>query len=124
MELAAGDTLAAKIGRGALPSDQALPIALQIAVALEATHEKGILHRDLKPANIVVASDGKVKVLDLGLATVGEAAYPDAAAAPDLTHSPTMYAGTMAGVILGTAAYMSPEQARGKAADKRSVVGI
>ena len=126
MELAVGDTLAARIGRTAgpraegsgLPIDEALPIALQIAAALEAAHEKGIVHRDLKPANIVVSRDGKVKVLDFGLAKLAdqreEATY-------DLTHSPTLaHAGTLAGVILGTAAYMSPEQARGKTVDKRA----
>jgi eukaryotic-like serine/threonine-protein kinase len=115
MELVPGETLAARIARGRIPVDEALPIATQIAQALEAAHDKGIVHRDLKPANIVVAPDHNVKVLDFGLAkdvSGGRQA--------DLTASPTIAAGTMAGVILGTAAYMSPEQARGRAVDKRT----
>ena len=135
MELAAGETLAARIARTAgpwttvggrramgagLPLEEALPIALQIAAGLEAAHEKGIVHRDLKPANIVVGTDGKVKVLDFGLAKLaGEAEGVAQDFSP--ANSPTMaHAGTMAGVILGTAAYMSPEQARGKLVDKRT----
>ena len=122
MELVEGETLADRIARGRLPLDEALPIARQIADALEAAHEQGIVHRDLKPANIKVRDDGTVKVLDFGLAklvdpvTAGQAG-PHATASPTLT-SPAMVTGV--GVILGTAAYMSPEQARGRPADKRS----
>ena len=102
---------------GPIPVDEALAIARQIADALEAAHEKGIVHRDLKPANVKVTPDGKVKVLDFGLAK----ALTGDASSPDVTHSPTLTAAaTQAGVILGTAAYMSPEQARGKAVDKRA----
>jgi len=119
MELAVGETLAALVARGRIALDEALDIARQIIDALEAAHEKGIVHRDLKPANIVVSPDGKVKVLDFGLAKL---AHPDSAfrGQTDLSMSPTMAQGTMAGVILGTAAYMSPEQARGKPVDKRT----
>jgi serine/threonine protein kinase len=117
MELVPGKTLAARIARGRVPVDEALPIATQIASALEAAHEKGIVHRDLKPANTVASPDGKVKVLDFGLAKAFTAEAP----AIDVTHSPTIpYAGTMAGVFLGTPAYMSPEQTRGKNVDKRT----
>ncbi len=120
MELVEGEGLDVRIARGAVPLDEALPIARQIAEALEAAHEKGIIHRDLKPANVMVGSDGRVKLLDFGLAKALEA---DAATASssDLTHSPTITGrATAAGVILGTAAYMSPEQARGKPADRRA----
>jgi serine/threonine protein kinase len=123
LELVAGETLAARIQRGPLPVGEALAIAQQIAEALEAAHEKGIIHRDLKPANIALTPDDQVKVLDFGLAKAA-----DAAAAPDgITplNSPTITSPVMAtglGVFLGTAAYMSPEQARGRAADKRSDV--
>jgi serine/threonine-protein kinase len=120
MELAEGEGLDVRIARGAIPPDEALPIARQIAEALEAAHEKGIIHRDLKPANVMVGSDGRVKLLDFGLAKALEA---DAASvsSSDLTHSPTITGrATAAGVILGTAAYMSPEQARGKPADRRA----
>jgi hypothetical protein len=117
MELVPGETVAARRARGRVPVDEALPMAIQIASALEAAHEKGIVHRDFKPANIVIAPDGRVKVLDFGLAK----AFSGEAPATDVTHSPTMAAGgTIAGVLLGTAAYMSPEQARGKAIDKRA----
>ncbi len=109
MELAAGETLADRIRRGRVPVDEALTIAQRIASALEAAHDKGVVHRDLKPANVVVAKDGTVKVLDFGLAK----ALTDDVPSVDLSHSPTIGA-THAGVILGTAAYMSPEQARGK----------
>ena len=122
MELVEGDTLAERIVRGPIPLDEALAIAKQIADAVEAAHEKGIIHRDLKPANVKVRPDGSVKVLDFGLA---KAMDPDAVAtAPALSMSPTMAspAMTSAGLILGTAAYMSPEQARGKAVDRRSDV--
>ena len=117
MELVRGETLAQRIVRGRIPIDEALPIAIEIASALEAAHGKGIVHRDLKPANIVLMQDGDAKVLDFGLAK----ARGDDGAAIDVTHSPTMaIGGTMAGVLLGTAAYMSPEQARGKTVDKRA----
>jgi eukaryotic-like serine/threonine-protein kinase len=118
MELVAGDDLSQRIARGAIPIDEALPIATQIADALEAAHEHGIIHRDLKPANIKVRADGTVKVLDFGLAK----SFEQTPLQSDLTQSPTVLspAPTLAGVILGTAAYMSPEQARGKAVDKRT----
>ena len=100
-----------------MPVNDTLTIARQIADALDAAHEKGIIHRDLKPANIKITPDGVVKVLDFGLA---KAATGDGAAT-DLTQSPTMtFGGTREGVILGTAAYMSPEQARGQTVDKRT----
>ena len=117
LELVDGETLAERIARGPLQVADALSIATQIADALDAAHEKGIVHRDLKPANIKITADGIVKVLDFGLAKAADSN----AASPDLTHSPTITAiGTRAGVILGTAAYMSPEQARGQAVDKRT----
>ena len=119
MELVEGDDLSQRIAGGAIPLDEALPIAKQIAEALEAAHEQGIIHRDLKPANIKVRSDGTVKVLDFGLAKAME---PAAGSSPSLSMSPTITtpAMTQAGMILGTAAYMSPEQARGKTVDKRA----
>ena len=116
LELVEGDTLADRIQRGPVPANDALQIAKQIADALEAAHEKGIIHRDLKPANIKVMADGKVKVLDFGLAKVFEKDPVSAG----LSNSPTVVSGTLQGVILGTAAYMSPEQARGHAVDKRT----
>jgi serine/threonine-protein kinase len=117
LELAEGEDLAASLSRGPIPVMDALPLASQIAEALEAAHDKGIVHRDLKPANVMLGPDGTVKVLDFGLARASE---PDADAA-DLTRSPTLTAQmTQAGVILGTAAYMSPEQARGQVVDKRA----
>ena len=117
LELVDGDTLAERIAKGPLSIGEALNIARQVADATEAAHEKGIVHRDLKPANIKITPDGIVKVLDFGLA---KAALGDASG-PDLTQSPTLTAGsTRVGVILGTAAYMSPEQARGKVVDKRT----
>ena len=122
MELVEGPTLADRIAQGAIPLDEALPIARQIVEALEAAHEQGIIHRDLKPANVKVRPDGIVKVLDFGLAKALEPVFArstDATASPTIT-SPAMM--TRAGVILGTAAYMSPEQAKGRAADKRSDV--
>jgi serine/threonine-protein kinase len=119
MELVPGETLVQRIKReGAVPVEEALAIAKQIAEALEAAHEKGIIHRDLKPANVKLTPEGKVKVLDFGLA---KAFAGDAATTEDIANSPTLsMAATMQGVILGTAAYMSPEQARGKAVDKRT----
>jgi eukaryotic-like serine/threonine-protein kinase len=118
MELVPGDDLSQRIVRGAIPIHEALPIAKQIAEALEAAHERGIIHRDLKPANIKVRADGVVKVLDFGLAKVMEpfGAVSDVSQPPTLT----VPGGTRAGMILGTAAYMSPEQARGRAVDKRT----
>jgi serine/threonine-protein kinase len=123
LELVEGPTLAGRIAKGPIPIDEALPIARQIAEALEAAHEQGIVHRDLKPANIKLRPDGMVKVLDFGLAKAMEPA--SALSAPGghaRTMSPTITtpAMTQAGMILGTAAYMSPEQARGKTADKRA----
>jgi len=119
MELVEGDDLSQRIARGAIPLDEALPIAKQIAEALEAAHEQGIIHRDLKPANIKVRADGTVKVLDFGLA---KALDPAAASSPEAMNSPTITspAMTQAGMILGTAAYMAPEQAKGKAVDRRA----
>jgi hypothetical protein len=120
LELVEGPTLADRIALGAVPLDEALTIARQIAEALEAAHEQGIVHRDLKPANIKVRNDGTVKVLDFGLAK----AFDPAAIASDRSQSPTLTspAATRLGMILGTAAYMSPEQARGKVVDKRTDV--
>jgi len=117
LELIEGDTLADRIKGGQIPVEESLKLALQIAEALEAAHEKGVIHRDLKPANIKVTPDGKVKVLDFGLAK----AFAGEHAEVNLSHSPTLSeVATMQGVILGTAAYMSPEQARGKPVDKRT----
>src|SRR5471030_1049243 len=118
MELVEGEDLSQRIARGAIPLDEALPIAKQIAEALEAAHEQGIVHRDLKPANIKVRADGTVKVLDFGLAKAME---PAAGSSSNMSLSPTlsMHA-TQAGIVLGTAAYMAPEQARGKSVDKRA----
>ena len=119
MELVEGEDLSQRIARGAIPIDEALPIAKQIAEALEAAHEQGITHRDLKPANIKVRPDGTVKVLDFGLAKAME---PTGAMSASVSMSPTITtpAMTQAGMILGTAAYMSPEQARGTTVDKRA----
>jgi serine/threonine protein kinase len=117
LELVEGETLADQIKRGPIPVEDALKLALQIADALEAAHEKGVIHRDLKPANIKVTPEVKAKVLDFGLAK----AYVGDQADLNLSNSPTLSnAATQQGVILGTAAYMSPEQARGKAVDKRA----
>ena len=125
MELAEGQTLAKRLADGALSVDESLKIALQIAEALEAAHEAGIVHRDLKPANIQVATEGtaagQVKVLDFGLAKAYEPDGSTSEMSPDLSASPTMaVAATATGMIMGTAAYMSPEQARGKPLDKRT----
>jgi serine/threonine protein kinase len=124
MELVEGDDLSQRIALGAIPLDEALPIAKQIAEALEAAHEQGIIHRDLKPANIKVRPDGAVKVLDLGLAKamdqgsgIGDRGSGSLANSPTIT-SPALLTGM--GMVLGTAAYMSPEQARGKIAGKRT----
>jgi eukaryotic-like serine/threonine-protein kinase len=117
MELVSGDTLADRIKRGPIPIEEALQIAKQIGDALEAAHEKGIVHRDLKPGNVKITPEGKVKVLDFGLAK----AYEPDSSNPALSNSPTIsMAATNVGVILGTAAYMAPEQAKGKAVDKRA----
>ena len=121
MELVEGEDLAERLKRGKVPVDEAVAIAKQIAEALEEAHEKGIVHRDLKPANVKVTPDGKVKVLDFGLAKAWTGEGPGATSSPDLSQSPTLaQTGTAAGLILGTAAYMSPEQARGKPVDKRA----
>ena len=117
MELVEGPTLAERIAAGPIPLDEALALARQIADALEAAHEKGIVHRDLKPANIKLTADSQVKVLDFGLAKV----FESEAASGNPTNSPTLtLEATRAGVIMGTAGYMSPEQARGKPVDKRA----
>jgi serine/threonine-protein kinase len=119
MELVEGPTLADRLAHGAIPLEEALPIAVQIAEALEYAHERGIVHRDLKPANVKLTADGAVKVLDFGLAK----ALADDPLSPEVSNSPTLSAvATRAGIILGTAAYMSPEQAKGKTADRRSDV--
>ena len=119
LELVEGDTLADRIKAGAIPVEESLKLALQIAEALEAAHDKGVIHRDLKPANIKVTPEGKVKVLDFGLAKALAGEQADL----DLSKSPTLSeAATMQGVILGTAAYMSPEQAKGRTVDKRADV--
>src|SRR5688572_6546875 len=122
LELVDGPTLADRLVHGPLPLDEAWPIARQVSEALEAAHDHGIVHRDLKPANVKVRTDGTVKVLDFGLAKAFDPTSIDAAA--DASQSPTLIspAATRVGVILGTAAYMSPEQARGKTVDKRADV--
>ena len=117
LELVEGPTLADRLRSGPIPPDEALSIAKQVAEALEAAHEKSIVHRDLKPANIKVTPDGKVKVLDFGLAKIFDDETPN----PNLSESPTMLSPESApGLIVGTVAYMSPEQARGKTVDRRT----
>jgi serine/threonine-protein kinase len=123
MELVEGEDLSQRIARGAIPIDDALPLARQIADALEAAHEQGIVHRDLKPANIKVRSDGTVKVLDFGLAKHDDRSASLSGERGDLSQSPTMLSPAQlsgVGVILGTAAYMAPEQAKGRTVDKRA----
>ena len=128
MELVEGPTLAERLESGPLSFNESLSVSLQIALALEEAHEKGIVHRDLKPQNIKASSEGKVKVLDFGLAKAMEPTAGSAASAVDLARSPTMMQsptltaghGTQLGMILGTAAYMAPEQARGGTVDKRA----
>jgi len=117
LELVPGETLAERVAKGPLPVEEALEVCRQIAEGVEAAHEKGVIHRDLKPANVKVTPEGKVKILDFGLAKAFEAEPP----VTDISQSPTLTEEmTRAGVILGTAAYMSPEQARGKPVDKRA----
>src|SRR5215813_13378946 len=116
LELVEGPTLAERIAAGPIPLDEALPIAKQIAEGLEYAHERGIIHRDLKPANVKVRPDGTVKILDFGLAK----ALEETPATGGINTSPTISAAaTREGIILGTAAYMSPEQARGRVVDRR-----
>src|SRR5262249_36100977 len=119
LELVEGETLAERIARGPIPIDEALSIAKQIVEALEAAHERGIIHRDLKPANVKITPDGKVKVLDFGLSEIHE---PERVGA-SLSNSPTMMtAASIPGIVLGTAAYMPPEQAKGKPTDRTADV--
>ena len=126
MEMVEGEDLAERLKRGAIPVDESIAIARQIADGLEEAHEHGIIHRDLKPANIKVTPDGRVKVLDFGLAKALDNSHGEASAAPraelvEASHSPTMSRHmTEAGMVMGTAAYMSPEQARGKPVDRRA----
>jgi len=120
LEFVDGRTLADRIAAGPVPLDEAIPLALQIAEGLEAAHDRGIIHRDLKPANVQITRDGLVKILDFGLA---KALDPDESSQQETSHSPTITsASTQLGVILGTAAYMAPEQARGRSVDRRADV--
>jgi serine/threonine protein kinase len=116
LELVEGETLADRIARGRIPVEETLTIAKQICEALEAAHERGIIHRDLKPANVKLTQNGKVKVLDFGLAKAMEQTSTNAT----LSNSPTVLSGTMGGMIIGTATYMSPEQAKGRSVDRRT----
>ena len=119
MELVEGETLAESLHRGALTVEDTLDVGKQMAEALEAAHDKGIIHRDLKPANVKISPEGKVKVLDFGLAKAMSGG--DESSQTEIANSPTITANfTRPGVVLGTAAYMSPEQARGKPLDKRT----
>src|SRR5262245_59700830 len=121
MELVPGEDLSARIARGRVPLHDAIEIARHVAEALEAAHEQGIIHRDLKPANVKLTPDGRIKVLDFGLAKALDSAGSSNPGRTDTGMSPTVTSlGTVAGVILGTAAYMSPEQARGRSVDKRA----
>ena len=117
MELVEGETLAERIAKGPVPIDEAIPLFIQIAEGMEAAHEKNIIHRDLKPANIMIGPDGKPKILDFGLAKAFVGAEESVS---DSSQSPTLTKGTALGVIMGTASYMSPEQARGGTLDKRT----
>src|SRR6516225_7571691 len=116
LELVEGETLEERLRHGPIPVQEALTIANHICEALEAAHEKGVVHRDLKPGNVKITPDGKVKVLDFGLAK----ALAGPSANTTMSNSPTLLSGTIGGMIVGTAAYMSPEQARGREADQRS----
>src|SRR5262245_2747998 len=116
MELVEGETIGQRLKRGPIPVDEALRIIRQVADALEAAHDRGIIHSDLKPANIKLSPDGKVKVLDFGLAKALSTRETEI----NLSNSPTKVSGSMAGVVFGTAAYMSPEQAKGKDVDART----
>ena len=117
LELVGGETLAARTARGPVPIVESLAIAKQVAAALEATHERGVIHRDLKPANIKIGPDCNVKVLDFGLAKVGNTER-----GADLSNTPTHMSATMPGMVFGTPAYMSPEQAKGEEADRTTDV--
>jgi len=125
LEYVEGETLAERLDRGALAVDEALEIAIRIAAGVEAAHDAGVIHRDLKPANVKITPAGDVKVLDFGLARLDETGLSSSGAlseSPTLTSPPAGLTGTTPGVILGTAAYMSPEQARGRSVDRRSDV--
>src|SRR5262249_41008916 len=120
LEFVDGETLEHRLARGPIPVRETIEIGAQVASAIEAAHERGIIHRDLKPGNVMITAQGAVKVLDFGLAR-GDAETPSAS--PDLSQSPTMaLSATARGVVVGTAPYMSPEQATGTAVDRRSDV--